>query len=412
MANTIINPETSALFAHLLSSGSDTDTDYSSDEEEQSSQAMVEAKVLAEEAKAPPRIEAISTRVLDGELAEGMAAKLGDQKFLSRIRFAAAKIPSPSQKVTVKDIKRELARLESEQMHHYISKFDIDSPENTILEILQGKYQDSKLELIPIDEGVTSTKLVLVDGIAKHILKSNCLPGNIDWKTIRVLLESTGRKNLSEQVYELFFKQPHQVVRQEFPHFNNVQREKLAYIIGASLGVPKTDVIRAQGGVFSLHDFVPNRGSARTFDILREDNQAQVDVQSLQNIGILDILLESQDRNAGNIMIQKGAVVLVPIDHALSLQKVKFDVRKNQDIKKPIWTKLTMAKEFLTGETIDIINALNPDDLVNQLLKNGIAVDVKIARSIYENVAFLKYQIRGKKITTLLELYESFYKKS
>jgi len=310
----------------------------------------------------------------------------------------------------------EIRLLEQAKMHLYIRKFDIDGMGESILNVLRAKYPNCDMQLRNIVEGKTDTKRVLVDGIATHILKRVSLPHTIflppTWESLKIRLMFSSVSKISSQVRNVFFENPGVILQQVYPHFNNAMREKLAYVVGENLGVPFTEVLKANEGTFSLHSFVPNKGSARTLDLLKPSNQMKVNLQSLQNMGILDILLENQDRNPGNILVNinsKGEYIFTPIDHALTYQHKSFKIAVSlANLKLPCWTKWSKADEALTDETILLIQKFSSEELLTKIEKNGLVVDDKVRNSIIENVLFLQKTVHLDPAITLNKIYELF----
>lgn len=104
------------------------------------------------------------------------------------------------------------------------------------------------------------------------------------------------------------------------PFESQLIRERLAYVLGAELGVPACTIIKhPEHGFCSKHEFVESRGTWSTMH--SELTQGNVDAQSVQNICLLDLLLISQDRNSTNILVKAGesGFVLIPIDHGYTL---------------------------------------------------------------------------------------------
>jgi len=309
---------------------------------------------------------------------------------------------------TVEEFLKEEKRIVNGNAHQYIKKFDLRSVKS-IMEVLGSIYPGKKIEIIKSSVGVTDVKIVKVDGIKKHILKrvalpNRCFKGDEEWSTIKGVLESTGKETLREQANILFLALPDRILRilnQSYPHINYAQREKLAYIFGKDLGVPYTGVFKVKEGVFSFHHYVEHLGSALRLDIKNEKNQPFVNLQDLQNIGILDILLENQDRNPRNILVVKKAISpswiccfpsnnsntyqlrLVPIDHALCYQQEDFLSKiESLDVKKPCWTNWKRANEELTKKTKNIIKNLKASALIKRVEKRGLVVDDKVKNSI------------------------------
>lgn len=209
----------------------------------------------------------------------------------------------------------------------------------------------------------------------------------------------------------LHFEYPAQILTHDFPHVSYPNRERLAFLVGEELGVPHTTVFRAQEGYYSLHDFVDSLGTWTEVDIDAEKNQPRVELQSLQNIGILDILTENQDRNSSNILVVPvdDRFKLVPIDHALTLQKRDFHafVSMGDEYQRPCWSRLKDANKPLTEESKNHIRRLaSADGPLARVDSSELQADgekIKLQR----NAAFMAKMIDKNPNITLLELYKA-----
>lgn len=377
------------------------------------------APLLAKSALAQERVSSINP----GKLSLMISTSPSQHEFGLKIQQEQpAETP-----ITIETVEAETNRLVTEESGRYVSKFDYSNSAVSVLDLLKSKYPGQRIELVKTAEGVTDTKIVKVNGVSRHILKRVSLPEKLlkgHWKNVKTSLNHAGGNSLRERVRKVFLEKPGQVLVQEYSHANNAQREKLAYAVGSNLGVPKTETMRTREGVYSLHDFSKNEGSARTYDIALPENQAILNLQDLQDIGILDILIENQDRNPGNILVVEKDTTplwacclpcfsstrldLVPIDHALSFQKESFQPYIGVEVKPPCWTKWSKADEPLTDETKRKIASLKASDLIQQAKNQGIRVDDKIKTSLSRNVEFLKAQIRQNPDITLNQLYKDF----
>ncbi|PCI94639.1 hypothetical protein COB11_03620 [Candidatus Aerophobetes bacterium] len=316
------------------------------------------------------------------------------------------------QKVEKKEFGAAIKELERTKAHLYIKEYYRQS-DLPISQVFRTMYPKKTIELIDIQEGVTDTKIVKVDGIRKHVLKKVSLPEGITkhhWGDVSVRLKME-QGGLQEKVTKLFFECPGSLMPQNFPYVNYAQREKVAFIFGEKLGVLETEVIKAEEGVFSLHKFIENSGSARLFDLASDVNQKKLNLQQLQNIGILDILIENQDRNPGNILVvsRPDQLDLVPIDHALSYQQKNFQLTLAfGEIKKPCWTQWKRADDKLTDETKEFIKKLDKKTLLAKAEEKGIIIDDKIEKSLKFNVDLLQRSIETREDITLNQLYNKF----
>ncbi|MCB1074807.1 MAG: hypothetical protein KDK59_04655 [Simkania sp.] len=350
------------------------------------------------------------------------AAKLGRFASLSVI------IPEDTLEPTSEEVKAEVLNLELRTANQFIFQFDHEAGSSK--EFFKARYPDQKVTYTTIQEGASNATVVKIDGTAKYVLKKTTLPPQVfdeisHWKGVSQILKYAKGASLSEKVKDLFFKNPGQVLPQTFPHVNYGQREKLASIVGSQLKivVPESSTLYTPEGLYTIHTYIPNAGSALAFDVAKVENQAKVSLQSLQDIGILDILLENQDRNPGNILVIPRIVIpeggrgpsrevldLIPVDHALTLQHSNFwasmAFSHHQD---PCWRTWSKANAPLTSTTIEKIKMLDANVLLKSLEEGGLIVDDKIASSITKNIAILQKGVQINPEMTLNELY-TFYK--
>ena len=108
--------------------------------------------------------------------------------------------------------------------------------------------------------------------------------------------------------------------KQIAPYYTGANREKMAELVGKGLNiyVPEVEIIKSKGdNVYTSHKFVENQGSLKTF--IDQEDITKLDIQSMQNIYILDALLKNVDRHLDNIIITTDNKA-IPIDHSLSFQ--------------------------------------------------------------------------------------------
>lgn len=321
----------------------------------------------------------------------------------------------PQDDPTQTDVQAELAKVEKAEMGRYIARFDLGDASVTVEEFLQSKYPGSKITFREAEEGVTGTRIVKVDGVATHMLKRVRLPQNIfgdHWRDLLSHLRYTRKTELLDQVRTVFLENPGQILTQDYPHFNYAHREKLAFVVGSDLGVPKTETLLAIEGMYSLHTYVPSAGSARTFDIAKEEHQKRIHVQSLQNMGILDMVLESQDRGPGNILVvpqEPNELFLVPVDHSLTLQHEEFKkLLRMGGIKPPCWLHWEKANLPLTEESKQRIARLDPEEIIAKAKEQGLIADSKVETSIRENIRCLQKIVSSHPECSLKDLFKAY----
>ncbi|NGX50537.1 MAG: hypothetical protein K1060chlam2_00383, partial [Chlamydiae bacterium] len=312
-------------------------------------------------------------------------------------------------------VKEAIQKMVIDSAGDFISDFDFTT-DGSLIDLLR---KCGKVELEETVFGVTDTEIVKIKHVGKFILKKISLPRDMAIKKSRSVQNHLARakgETLDEKVYDLFYKNPGLIITQQFPHANYAQREKMTYIWGEVFGVPEVIVIKAQDGIFSFHAFVKNIGSAREV-FKKKPNLSRINVQSLQDVAMTDMLFENQDRNPGNMLVFKKEsskeYFLVPIDHALCFQQKKFKAGLfdfNTDYKPPHWINWEKAKEKLTTITRGRIMNFSAEQKIVDAKNNGLIISERIQERLRKNISCLQIAIRENEDITLIELYHYFRK--
>jgi hypothetical protein len=316
----------------------------------------------------------------------------------------------------IAEILKELEKLEPAVMQKFISKFDIDDRNSSTLKALNKLHADSEISMKPAGEGMNQASIVMVNGKPTYILKKVALDKsylNNNWSAVQTAFNAAGVVNSSveSQVTTLFVENPTYLLPQVDSHFANAQREKLVYILGKGFGVPRIQTLQTKEGTYSLHEFAHNEGSVDMYDLTK----VKFNVQSVQDIGVLDILVQNQDRiNKENILVStkkiKGESVLIPIDHSLSYQNKHFRSRIFQEQPlDPCWTKWEVADRPLSDLTKAKIMDLNAEELLTNAKKSGLVISKWVSESFTKNVAFLQKQVKANTEITLNEVWNNFF---
>ena len=329
------------------------------------------------------------------------------------------KIDIPPEAYSSQQITNLLTALEVETRYNYVKSFknNVNEP---IIQFFYKNYPGQEVAFGDVAEGVTDTKIVTIQGTPCYVLKKVSLPETFFSREILQNVTSffnkSEKKELKEKAKELFIEHPSIWLNTKFPYVVAAQREKLAYIIGKELGVPKTILLSDDQGIYSLHSYIPKTTSARKFKL--DQQQEKIDLQSLQNIAILDLLIDNQDRNAGNILVleKDNSLVLIPVDHALTLQQAenyKQLVAMRLEgaavgITYPCWYDFKKINAPLTEKTKKFIDDFDPNTALS-LAKKTLVLEEKTERVIIANSSQLKEIICSPHILTLKDLVVTFF---
>jgi len=266
-----------------------------------------------------------------------------------------------------------------------------------------------KAKFVNIEQGISDTKLVTINGNNAYVVKRLALPEKLMKKPeIMEQLASIfveGLKNygsmvekldefLTDKIGEFFDK----LIA---PYYTGANREKMAEILGEGLGVyvPEVEIVKTSGDkIYTCHKFVENQGSLLNFKSTPE----KINEQSMQDIYLLDALLKNVDRHLNNIMVKKDGSA-VPIDHSLSLQgnrqafvsTLYTTIQNNSLAAMP-----THANLPLTRKSVEKIENFNVDDVIAKaaIVENLILED-DVKNGLKERVARAKEAIKIPKIT-------------
>lgn len=372
---------------------------------------------------------------------------------------------APAQSISVEDIRRNLTQIELEEKNRYIRVFDNQDGESVNGYLARThNVEAGQINYNNVEVGITEgTKVVTVktseDQEVKYILKKVTLPkgilteGDVDFRRTIMNELNAAPGNTRDKVYQTFINTPLNTGTRDRPYLNNAAREKFASIISES--VPKTSLLYDQTGIYSLHEFTPNVGTGVECDIIGLDKLGLVDKQSIQSIALLDMLIENQDRNAGNILlvvngerevsdeerkvIEQNCKVIatqqrtmginnineeqmvyseitkrsktyrcVPIDHSLSFQRNNF---KQEQFHFPfIWEKLPSANDPLTEVSKQWILNFDAEQII-QTAEETLNLELEVKTSLKQNAEHLQNIIResGSNALTLKDLKEKFY---
>ena len=157
-------------------------------------------------------------------------------------------------------------------------------------------------------------------------------------------------------------------------------RERAAYVVSDQVlegisEVPKTVIatVKFEGWPKgekrgSLQVFVPNAGD------MSDRGPANIPVEEVQKVGILDILVFNMDRHEGNLLLQGAcnSLSLVPIDHGLCLPEIiAAESGPNHELLKSIyfvWQNWPQAKQPISDALRRLLDRQLANDFVRQVV--------------------------------------------
>jgi hypothetical protein len=213
--------------------------------------------------------------------------------------------------------------------------------------------------------GVTGSKFVIIKGVKVAVLKPvGPVPPHLENPILNAVEEKLREPEHCEVEVEDSLNRLHPIMsdvlmssdaslRDGVPLHRMLCREKLSEIVGRDLGVPPTSLVkiptlkrrRSSFDLCTLHKFVPSTKELRLAEDAGEIKH--VDLQSAQNISLLDMRLINYDRHSGNVLVLKKdgqKSKIVPIDHGLVLSRVprfylnSFCWESWSNLKKPLTT--------------------------------------------------------------------------
>jgi hypothetical protein len=238
---------------------------------------------------------------------------------------------------------------------------------------IHGKKE--AVELVNIEAGISDTRLVKVGGKNKSIVKRVALPAELlDRSAVKeaiagIVLEGLKSYGNMQRELDAFIttKITDHFDKQIAPYYTGANREKLAELVGAELGVyvPEVEILKGKGDkVYSTHKFVKHASALHNLEIPKNE----LNVQSVQDIFILDAMIKNQDRHAGNLLFTQDGKA-IPIDHALSLQGIKKDYNSTLNtayLNSSLKLLPGHANKPLTKESIEKIKKFNVDRLLGK----------------------------------------------
>lgn len=327
-------------------------------------------------------------------------------------------------KAVIQDL---LAKMENEDMHRYIKRFTFDYPKCSLEEALSLIFSDESVTTREMSVGKFGAKFVMTqpkekegetpeEPVCKSVLKKSTVPPQLFEKHFGLVerhLCQTRKVNFREQVEDVFVKKPMGLLNQTQPFYSAIHREKLADVVSTHVkaGVPLVSTLRCKDGHYSLHEHVKGQTSFGSIA-----STTPLNVQSLQRVGLLDIILGNPDRNGGNLLVldaesdEEGRVV-VPIDHAQVLQRDILETIGNEEVNFPCWLKRAEANEPLTTGTRAIIAGLDVREITKDASKAGLVMSDGDRMLLAKNIKYLQDTVLEKPTITLKELGAQFFGK-
>lgn len=317
-----------------------------------------------------------------------------------------------------KFIKKELAVIELKEKSSYISKYEVDV--KNLDQCFETLHPNSKVSWQPIGSGTTGAHIVHVDGQPRYILKKiaprpELFQETFYQKELLPKLQEHPSMNLDEKVYSVFIS--HSFEGYENSYLIEAQREKLAFVLGKDIGVPKVQLILTEEGIFSLHDYLP-APSGLTGDVMQKITDNEMNVVSLQKVTIFDMVSANRDRNAGNFLLSKEKgrpYQIIPIDHALTLRtsgKAHLSMIQMGHFL-PLWYDMPIADELLSQEAKEYIKQFDISAIRRDCLQNNIYLDDLAEKELENNIAKLKKILSNSEssseLISLNQLYKQFY---
>ncbi len=246
-----------------------------------------------------------------------------------------------------------------------------------------------KAEFVNIEEGISDTKLVTLNGKNAYVVKKLALPKvlmqqpKIKEQLATIFVE--GLKNYGGMVKDLdnfltvkigdFFD------KLIAPYYTGANREKMAELVGKGLRVyvPEVEIVKTSGdNVYTCHQYIENKGTLKEVKSTPEI----INQQSMQDIYILDALLKNVDRHLNNIIFSKDNKA-IPIDHSLSLQgsnksnySTMYSTFQNNSLSSiPSHANLPLTKESIEKiHNFDVVEVIANATIVKELI---LEADVK-----------------------------------
>jgi hypothetical protein len=267
----------------------------------------------------------------------------------------------------------------------------------------------AKVRFENIDEGISDTKLVKINGYNAYVVKKLALPEKLMKKPeimeqfAAIFVE--GLKNYGSMVEKLDEFLTHTIG--EFfdkliaPYYTGANREKVAEIVGKHLGVyvPEVEIVKTSGDkIYTCHKFVENQGTLLDFKSTPE----KIKEQPLQDIYLLDAFVKNVDRHLNNIVVTEDGTA-IPIDHSLSLQgskKTYISTMYTTFQNNSLAAMPTHANLPLTNDSIKKIEDFNVDQVIaNARVVENLILEEDVRNGLKERVKRAKEAIKIPGIT-------------
>jgi hypothetical protein len=267
----------------------------------------------------------------------------------------------------------------------------------------------AKVRFENIDEGISDTKLVKINGYNAYVVKKLALPEKLMKKPeimeqfAAIFVE--GLKNYGSMVEKLDEFLTHTIG--EFfdkliaPYYTGANREKVAEIVGKHLGVyvPEVEIVKTSGDkIYTCHKFVENQGTLLDFKSTPE----KIKEQPLQDIYLLDAFVKNVDRHLNNIVVTEDGTA-IPIDHSLSLQgskKAYISTMYTTFQNNSLAAMPTHANLPLTNDSIKKIEDFNVDQVIaNARVVENLILEEDVRNGLKERVKRAKEAIKIPGIT-------------
>ncbi len=310
-------------------------------------------------------------------------------------------------------IRKTLNLIEQEKKSTYVIKYDKD--EKTIDSHFDTMHPGAKVQKKSLVEGSTGAVIILIDNQPTYVLKKiaprpELFEEKFYQETLYKKLQEKPLADQREKVHSTFIL--HSFEGFENPYLIEGQREKLAFLLGMSINVPRVQLLLTEEGIFSLHDYV-SASTGLTADVMQKIKDDEVSLLSLQQVTIFDMVMANRDRNPGNFLLLKNDLKyqIIPIDHALTLrtsgethcQSVKLDHFL------PLWYREPIMDQPLTQEARAYIHQFDVTKIEEECGQNNIVLDDLAKRELGNNISKLKELLSKTETMTLRELYNQFY---
>ena len=189
--------------------------------------------------------------------------------------------------------------------------YDRQSAKSDPIEFFQEMYPNSQIQLQDAEEGRFGAKFVIIEGVRRYVIKKADLPNQVYYNHVLTNRIETHLQQydgtFQQQVNQLLLENNFGMLTQKFSIVNQLQREKLAAVVGKNYGVPATQIVRMGDNVCSVHTFSQNTNSITSLINRGSRFVHRLQVQQVQSMAVLDMLLQNQDRNSGKVLVRDAA---------------------------------------------------------------------------------------------------------